>query len=167
MFKRFLRELRHRRVLRTAAAYALVVAAVVEFTDIVTPTFGLPEGLLRAIIAIALVGFPVIDRESAAQAAGALLSKGAKSVIVKLGEQGAYYATPSGGEQVRAFPVQAIDSVGAGDAFNGALAVAMAGREATKLAVTAASISPLCIERSRLPSTRRLSSTSSSASSES
>ena len=74
----------------------------------------------------ALVGFPVTDRESAAQAAGALLSKGAKSVIVKLGEQGAYYATPSGGEQVRAFPVQAIDSVGAGDAFNGALAVAMA-----------------------------------------
>ena len=74
----------------------------------------------------ALVGFPVTDRESAAQAAGALLAKGAKIVIVKLGEQGAYYATPSGGEQVRAFPVSAIDSVGAGDAFNGALAVAMA-----------------------------------------
>lgn len=74
----------------------------------------------------ALVGFPVTDRESAAQAAGALLGKGVKSVIVKLGEQGAYYATAAGGEHVRAFPVQAIDSVGAGDAFNGALAVALA-----------------------------------------
>lgn len=74
----------------------------------------------------ALVGFPVTDRESAAQAAGALLSRGVKNVVVKLGEQGAYYATAAGGEQVRAFPVLAIDSVGAGDAFNGALAVALA-----------------------------------------
>lgn len=74
----------------------------------------------------ALVGFPVTDRGSAAQAAVALLGKGVKSVIIKLGEQGAYYATPSGGEQVRAFSVPTIDSVGAGDAFNGALAVAMA-----------------------------------------
>lgn len=74
----------------------------------------------------ALVGFPVTDRESAAQAAGALLSRVVKNVVVKLGEQGAYYATAAGGEQVRAFPVLAIDSVGAGDAFNGALAVALA-----------------------------------------
>jgi TolB-like protein/Tfp pilus assembly protein PilF len=60
MLKRFLSELRHRRVLRSAVAYAIVAAAVVEFTDIVTPTLGLPEGLLRAVIIIALVGLPVI-----------------------------------------------------------------------------------------------------------
>ena len=73
----------------------------------------------------ALVGFPVTDRESAARAAGALLDRGVKNVVVKLGEQGAYYASAAGGEHVQAFPVQAIDSVGAGDAFNGALAVAL------------------------------------------
>ena len=60
MFKRLLSELRHRRVLRTAVAYALVAAAVVEFTDIVTPVLNLPEGLLRGVIIIALVGFPVV-----------------------------------------------------------------------------------------------------------
>jgi ribokinase len=89
----------------------------------------------------ALVGFPVTDRESAAQAAGALLGRGTSSVVVKLGDQGAYYATASGGEHVRAFPVQAIDSVAAGDAFNGALAVALAeGRllgEAVRIACAA------------------------------
>jgi ribokinase len=73
-----------------------------------------------------LVGFPVVDRISAAQAAGELLAKGVNSVIIKMGKQGAYYATPGGGEQVRPFPAQAVDSVGAGDAFNGALAVALA-----------------------------------------
>lgn len=60
MFRQFLSELRHRRVLRTAVAYAFVAAAMVEFTDIVTPALGLPEGLLRAVIIIALVGFPVV-----------------------------------------------------------------------------------------------------------
>lgn len=60
MFKRLLSELRHRRVLRTAAVYALAAAAAVEFTDIISPVLGLPAGLLRGIIAIALVGFPVV-----------------------------------------------------------------------------------------------------------
>jgi len=60
MFKRFLNELRHRRVLRAALAYAIVAAAVVEFTDIVTPALDLPEGLLRAVIIMALSGFPVV-----------------------------------------------------------------------------------------------------------
>jgi TolB-like protein/Tfp pilus assembly protein PilF len=60
MFKRFLSELRHRRVLQTAVAYALIAAAVVEFTDIVTPALGIPVGVLRGIIIIALVGFPVV-----------------------------------------------------------------------------------------------------------
>lgn len=74
----------------------------------------------------ALVGFPVVDRESAAQAAGALLGQGVRQVVVKLGAQGAYYATAAGGEYLRPFAVTAVDSVAAGDAFNGALAVALA-----------------------------------------
>ena len=60
MFKQFLSELRHRRVLRTAVAYAITAAATVEFTDIVTPVLDLPEGLLRGVIIAALVGFPVV-----------------------------------------------------------------------------------------------------------
>ena len=78
----------------------------------------------------ALVGFPVVDRASAAQAAGALLGQGAHIVVIKLGALGTYYAVPQGGEFVRPFRVQAVDSVAAGDAFNGALAVSLAeGKE--------------------------------------
>ena len=74
----------------------------------------------------ALVDTPVVDRASAALAAGTLLNRGIPTVVVKLGPLGAYYATQQGGEYLRAFPVEAVDSVGAGDAFNGALAVAIA-----------------------------------------
>lgn len=60
MLKRFLSELRQRRVLRTAVTYAVIAAAMVEFTDIVTPALGLSEGLLRGVIIIALAGFPLV-----------------------------------------------------------------------------------------------------------
>jgi TolB-like protein/Tfp pilus assembly protein PilF len=60
MLKQFLTQLRHRRVLRSAVAYAVIAAAVVEFTDIITPALELPEGLLRGVIIVALTGFPVI-----------------------------------------------------------------------------------------------------------
>jgi ribokinase len=73
-----------------------------------------------------LVGFPVVDRSSAAQAAGQLLARGVGAAVVKLGAQGVYYATSEGGGYVPPFPVEAADSVAAGDAFNGALAVSMA-----------------------------------------
>jgi ribokinase len=72
-----------------------------------------------------LVGFPVRDAQTAAQAAQVLRSQGAKTVIVKLGAQGAY-CLPEKGEPffTAAFAVQAIDTVAAGDAFAGGLAVA-------------------------------------------
>ena len=74
----------------------------------------------------ALVDTPVVDRASAALAAGTLLNRGIPTVVVKLGPLGAYYATQKDGDYLSAFPVEAVDSVGAGDAFNGALAVAIA-----------------------------------------
>jgi ribokinase len=95
-----------------------------------------------------LVGIPAVDRISAAQAAGELLAKGVSSAIIKMGEQGAYYATPGGGEQVRPFPVQAVDSVGAGDAFNGALAVALAeGKDLAQAVRIASAAGALAVTR--------------------
>ena len=74
----------------------------------------------------ALVGFPVVDRSSAAEAAGQLLARGVGVAVVKLGAQGVYYANADGGDYVPPFQVEAVDSVAAGDAFNGALAVSLA-----------------------------------------
>jgi ribokinase len=72
-----------------------------------------------------LVGFPVNDRQAAEQAAIALQRQGASTVIVKLGAQGAFCATPEESFFVPAFPVAAVDTVAAGDAFAGGLVAAL------------------------------------------
>ena len=74
----------------------------------------------------ALVGFAVDGPEAAARAADDLLARGVGAAVVKLGAQGAYFATPELSGFQPAFPVAAVDTVAAGDAFNGAMAVCMA-----------------------------------------
>jgi ribokinase len=75
-----------------------------------------------------------------------LLSRGAANVVLKLGEKGAVVSSRSGDYiAVPAFPVQAVDTTAAGDAFNGAFAVAlMRGqnlRDSTRYACAVAAIS--------------------------
>ncbi len=97
----------------------------------------------------ALVGFPVVDRTSAAQAAEQLLAKGVGVAVVKLGAQGVYFATTDGGDFVTPFQVDAIDSVAAGDAFNGALAVSLAvGATLEQSVRTAAAAGALAVTKS-------------------
>ncbi|WP_341525556.1 ribokinase [Nostoc sp. UHCC 0302] len=72
-----------------------------------------------------LVGFTVDGEETAAKAAAVLLQRGVKCVIVKLGAKGVFCATAEEKFFVPAFPVDAIDTVAAGDAFNGGLAAAL------------------------------------------
>ncbi len=70
------------------------------------------------------------------EAALALLQKGIRTVIVTLGEAGALVVT--GPDQVRRVPgfrVEAVDATAAGDAFNGALAVALARGDSLDAAV--------------------------------
>ena len=73
----------------------------------------------------ALVGYPVTDEQAAARAARDLLARGVGAAVIKLGAQGAYWSDGQGGGMVPPFAVQAVDTVAAGDAFNGALAVAL------------------------------------------
>ena len=73
-----------------------------------------------------LVGFPVVDTVSAENAAEELIRRGAGCAIIKMGALGAYHATSEAHEYHPAFQVRPADTVAAGDAFNGALAVAMA-----------------------------------------
>jgi len=78
-----------------------------------------------------LVGFPVSDDDSIKRAAKVLLGWGAKHVIIKLGSRGAYLARGAyvadadRGRMYSAFKVEAVDTVAAGDAFNGGLAAAL------------------------------------------
>ncbi len=69
------------------------------------------------------------------RAAKELLHRGVKAAIVKMGEQGACYASPQEEEYLPAFKVEAVDTVAAGDAFNAAFAVALAERRALRDAV--------------------------------
>ena len=69
-----------------------------------------------------LTGMTVDSLETAEQAARILLQKGVKNVIVTLGAKGALIVNAEGAKSVPGFPVKAIDTVAAGDSFNGALA---------------------------------------------
>ena len=86
----------------------------------------------------ALVGFPVTGPESAAKAAAALLRRGVGTAVIKLGTQGAYFANNEVHGMVSPFDVAAVDSVAAGDAFNGALAVSLAEGKDLEKSVTIA-----------------------------
>jgi ribokinase len=61
-----------------------------------------------------------------ASAARLLLDLGPATVIVTLGDQGCVVVTRAGAVEVPAFPVTAVDSTSAGDAFMGNLAHAIA-----------------------------------------
>ncbi|OME10661.1 ribokinase [Paenibacillus odorifer] len=69
-----------------------------------------------------LSGMTVDSAETAEQAARILLQKGVQNVIVTLGSKGALIVNAEGAKAVPGFPVKAVDTVAAGDSFNGALA---------------------------------------------
>jgi len=77
--------------------------------------------------AAALAGFPVDGPEAAARAAAVFLAKGVGAVAVTLGPAGVLLKTPTATVLVPGFTVpEVVDTTGAGDAFNGGLAAALA-----------------------------------------
>ena len=76
--------------------------------------------------ALFLTGIEVTGPESAEAAARGLLDRGVPTVVIKMAEMGAYYATAGESGLVPAPEVDVVDSVAAGDAFGGALAVSIA-----------------------------------------
>ena len=73
-----------------------------------------------------LVAREVTSLTDAENAAALLHSRGCRAVIITLGAQGALLYDGERGVHFPPFAVQAIDTVAAGDAFNGALAAALA-----------------------------------------
>jgi ribokinase len=117
------------------------------------PARKLPPELLRLVSIVTpnefeaevLTGIRILDDEAAGRAADALLAQGVGTVIITLGARGAFLAAESGRAVLPAYHVHAVDTTGAGDVFNGALAVALsegsALPEAVSFACAAAAIS--------------------------
>lgn len=74
----------------------------------------------------ALTGIEVQDLDSGRRAATRLCERGVGTVVITLGEQGALVCDAGSAVHFEAFPVTAVDTTGAGDAFNGGLAVGLA-----------------------------------------
>jgi ribokinase len=73
----------------------------------------------------ALTGIEVSDLDSGQRAAARLCERGVGTVIITLGEEGALVCDGASAVHFEAFPVEVVDTTGAGDAFNGALAVGL------------------------------------------
>ena len=98
----------------------------------------------------ALTGLPVTTLAEAEAAARALMARGVrKGVIVTLGDQGAYLWDGSAGARIP--PVHAgptVDTTGAGDAFNGGFATALAeGQDPVEALRFASAVAGLSVTR--------------------
>ena len=69
---------------------------------------------------------PALRRSEAVSRARQLIAQGVRRVIVKMGRQGALLVTDTTEQLTPAFPVEAVDTTAAGDAFNAGLAFALA-----------------------------------------
>jgi ribokinase len=87
-----------------------------------------------------ITGIRVATIEDAKKCAQTLLSAGMKRVIITLGANGSLLAGRDLNEHVAPFPVQSIDSTGAGDAFIGSFAVFLAEGTPEKEAVRRANL---------------------------
>ncbi len=130
-----------------AAFRALDVARAGGAVTILNPAPGaaLPDGMLALCDYVTpneteaedLTGIPVTDQDSARAAAAALLEAGVqKAAVLTLGAQGAYYHGAEHSLLVPAFNAGPVaETTGAGDAFNGAFATALAeGRDPVEAA---------------------------------
>ncbi len=126
--------------------------AAVPFILDPAPAMALPQELLRRVTWLtpnetesrSLLGGGYVNE--VAEIARRILEKGCRNVVLKLGAAGVYMAgADTASLHVDGFAVEAVDSTAAGDAFNGAFAVALAEgaepAEAARFACAAAAVS--------------------------
>lgn len=95
-----------------------------------------------------LTGIAVADLESANKAAEVFFSKGVENVLITLGSRGVYVSDGKRAEIIPAFRVKAVDTTGAGDAFNGGLLAALAeGKDLWEAAKFANALAALSVQR--------------------
>jgi ribokinase len=140
----------------TVCRYALGVARRAGAAVLLNPApaLALPDASLAEVDyltpneseAAALVGHPVENETHARDAARALRDRGVTNVLITLGADGVYVSSPDYEGHIAAVDAgPVIETTGAGDAFNGALAAAIGeGRplaEAVRFANAAAGLS--------------------------
>ena len=112
-------------ILNPAPARPLPAESLPLF-DILTPN----EGELATIAAA--LGLPTASPDvHAAQ----LVALGVRNVIVTLGARGALWVSADGARRFKAYPVNAVDTTGAGDAFTSGLVAALARGDALDAAI--------------------------------
>lgn len=120
-----------------AARRALEIARGAGVTTILNPAPAapLPDGIFALCDYVTpneteaeeLTGVGVQDLGGAQRAGDVLLAKGAKAAVVTLGEKGALFHAPGISEHVPALTAgPVVETTGAGDAFNGGFAAALA-----------------------------------------
>ncbi|MEL6495231.1 MAG: ribokinase [Cyanobacteria bacterium J06623_7] len=118
-------------ILDPAPAIANLPEELYSLIDIITP---------NEIEASQLVGFTVDGVTTARQAASSLQQMGVKNVIITLGSQGSLYSNKTESYWIKPIDVNVVDTVAAGDAFNGALAAALASGQKLPEAVRWATV---------------------------
>jgi len=87
-----------------------------------------------------------LRRSEAVTRARQLIARGARRIIVKMGRQGALLVTDSIEQLFPAFPVEAVDTTAAGDAFNAGLAFGLArGMTEAEAVRFASATAALCV----------------------
>ena len=93
-------------------------------------------------------GIEVNDDNDARAAARVLLDRGVKNVVITLGKRGAYWTDGKDEAIVPGYPVKAVETTGAGDTFNGALAVALGeGKAPTEVLAFANAAAAISVTR--------------------
>jgi ribokinase len=105
------------RVILNAAPAAPLDAGLVSQLEVL---------VINELEAEAFLGRPAANPAQAEEAARAAVAMGAQSAVVTLGAAGAVLAQGNSVHRVKAQRVEAVDTTGAGDAFVGALAAALA-----------------------------------------
>lgn len=118
-------------ILDPAPVTANLPEELYSLVDIITP---------NEIEASQLVGFTVDGVTTARQAASSLHQMGVKNVIITLGSQGSLYSNELESYWLKPIDVPVVDTVAAGDAFNGALAAGLASGKKLKEAVQWATV---------------------------
>jgi len=95
-----------------------------------------------------LTGISVKDEESASGAADYFLKKGVKNVIITMGEKGSFVTDGKEKRMIPIFKVHAVDTTGAGDAYNGGFVTALSeGKDIFEACVFASATAALSVQK--------------------